>query len=103
MKILTRPIIDADHNFVYATYLRNRWFDKNNLTTLRRKTWSVLQHKRLEDIMRKKLVVIACLDEDPDVIVGYALRDQDKLYCYIKLSFRNPNFHIEEKLLKELL
>jgi len=103
MKILLRPINQNDHNFVFATYLRNRYFDKNNLTTLKRKTWSALQHKRLEDIFAKELVIIACLDEDPDFILGYSFIDKDKPYTYIKLSYRSEGLKLKEMLEKELI
>jgi len=103
MKIVLRSLQKDDHNFVYATYLRNRYFDKSNLTTLKRKTWSALQHKRLEDIMTKETVVIACLDEDKEFILGYSFIDQGKPYTYIKLSYRAQGLNLKQMLEKELL
>lgn len=103
MKILVRDYTSSDSNFIFATYLRNRFFDKANTTTLKRSTWSSLQHKRLEAIMHNDRVVVACLDEDVDTILGYALMDGNSPYCYIKLAWRSPGLDIKTKLLKELI
>lgn len=97
MKIELRPLRDSDHNFIYATYIRNRFFDKNNHTTLKRATWSSLQHKRLEGILeRNKGILVACLENDQDVILGYSLPEED--YVYIKLAWRSEDLKLKERL-----
>lgn len=101
MKIVIRQVAPSDHSFIFATYLRNRWFDKANNTILKRATWSTLQHKRIEKILEEGKVLVACLSEDPDTITGYTLRDGDNLYTYIKLRWRSPGLAIEDKLVKE--
>ena len=100
MKIQIRTAVQSDHSFIYATYLRNKWFDKINKTTLKRSTWSNLQHKRIEDILLSKVVLIACLAEDPDVILGYSFIDGSNPYTYVKLDWRSPGLGIADKLLK---
>lgn len=100
MKIILRTAYPPDYPFVFATYLRNRWFDKKNTTTLRRSTWSQLQHKRLERILESEKVLIACLDEDTDVIVGYSFKDGQTVFSYVKLPFRAPGLKIAEMLSK---
>lgn len=103
MRIVIRPVTDSDHNFIYATYIRNRWFDKGNVTTLKRSTWSAMQHKRLEGLLGTQgSCVIACLDEDSDTIVGYSFWDGRTPFTYIKLSWRQLNPSVKEQLLKEL-
>jgi hypothetical protein len=101
MKIVVRKSVPSDHPFVYATYIRNRWFDKANTTTLKRSTWSKLQHSRLEGILEAGIVV-ACLSDDLDTIVGYALVDGEKPYSYVKLAWRSEGLGIKELLLKEV-
>ncbi len=103
MKILIRKSVESDHPFIYATYIRNRWFDKSNKTTLKRATWSALTHKVLEDRLKGEPLLVACLDEDPDTILGYAFIDKDGPYSYVKLSFRAEGLKVKERLLKELL
>lgn len=102
MKVIIRSQQPTDHSFIYATYLRNRWFDKANTTTLKRATWSSLQHNRIENILNDQLVLIACLDEDQDTILGYAFMDGSEEFAYVKLSFRSGGFKVKERLLEEL-
>lgn len=102
MKVVLRPHCKEDEPFIFATYLRNRWFDRNNKTTLKRSTWSAMQHRRLEDRLGKNMVLVACLDEDNDTILGYAFRDDDGPYCYVKLSFRSEGFNVKERLFAAL-
>ncbi len=101
MKIKIRPAVSSDHNFIYATYLRNEWFNKSNATTLKRATWSALHHKKLEEIL-KGLVLIACLDESPDTILGYSFSNGSKPYCYVKLAWRSEGLIVKDRLLEEL-
>lgn len=99
MKIIIRSLTEEDHNFIYATYLRNEYFNKKNKTTLKRSTWSSLQHKRLEDILKDPANVrIAGLEDDPTDIKGYTIVDGDRLFTYIKLAWRSPGLKIKERL-----
>ena len=100
MKIVLRQAVETDHAFIYATYIRRRWFSEDNTTTLKRSTWSQLQHNRIEKILANQGAVVACLAEDPDVIVGYALDDSGKPWAYVKLAWRSPGLGIKDKLLK---
>lgn len=97
-QVIVRPAVTADHNFVYATYLRNRWFSDSNTTTLRKDTWMKLQHQRLEKIMATQRVLVACLSVDPDVILGYRLDDGSEPFTYIKRAFRQEDFQIQKQL-----
>jgi hypothetical protein len=103
LKVLLRNMQEGDQNFVFATYLRNRWFDKTNKTTLKRSTWSAIQHKRLEKVFASKRVVMACLDEDSDTLLGYGFVDQDGPYIYVKLPYRAGGLGIKDRITKELL
>ena len=103
MKIILRPAVSTDHAFVYATYIRGKWFDRDNKTTLKRSTWSALQHQRLEMVLTGSQaipVTVACLDEDPDTILGYGFQDGEEYYTYVKLAFRSPGLNVKERLLE---
>lgn len=102
MRIKVRQAVPDDHAFIYATYLRNKWFDKDQKTTLKRSTWSKLQHTRLERILSDETVLIACLSDDPDLIVGYVFMDGVRPFTYVKLDWRSPGLGISEQLLKEI-
>jgi len=86
--ISIRDHISDDEPFLFATYLKNNWYDKTNSTTLKKATWMSLQHKRLEKVLQNQKVKIACLKSDPDVIIGYAFEDAGKPFVYIKLAWR---------------
>jgi hypothetical protein len=101
MRIVIRNSKPSDYAFMFATYLRNRYFDKNNKTTLKRSTWSDLHHKRLESILPKALV--ACLSEDEDTILGYSFIDGKEPWVYVKLAWRSQGLDLKTKLLKELI
>lgn len=105
MKIAYRKFKQSDEAFIFSTYIRNRWFDKANTTTLKRATWSKLQHKRIEDIMYRGSngIVIACLSEEPDTILGYCFMDNATPWCYIKLAWRDDKLGLKVKLLEHLL
>lgn len=102
MRIVIRPVEITDHNFVFSTYLLNRFFEKTNNTTLKRSTWCALHHRRLEALLDRGEVLIACLDEDPDTILGYGLQDHDRQFTYVKLAYRAPGLEVSERLLKAL-
>jgi len=85
MKLLLRNCVPNDYAFIFATYLRNRWYDKTNKTTLKRATWSKLQHNRLEKVLRAGNVVVLSTTHDKDLIIGYKLPEG---WSYIKRGFR---------------
>lgn len=89
-QLLTRPAAPSDHNFVYATYLRNRWYDTLNTTTLQKDTWMRIQHGRLEKMLASQPVLVVCLSEDPEVILGYKLLDGSEVWSYVKKDWRIP-------------
>lgn len=61
-----------------------------------------MQHKRLEGALASRFAMVACLNEDKDYILGYALMDGDKPFAYVKLAFRSPGLQIAPKLIKEI-
>jgi len=91
-----------DEPFLFATYLQHNWYDKTNSTTLKKDTWMSLQHKRLEGVLEQQKVKVACLKDDPTVILGYAFQDGSKPFSYLKLAWRNCSVNIKELLLKAL-
>jgi hypothetical protein len=84
---IVRPIKPEDHAFIYATWLRQLWFDKNNATLLPKATFMRLKHNEIEGMLRKGTGLvgkIVCSNEDPDLIYGYRVGS----YSYFKKAFR---------------
>ena len=97
-----RDHVKSDEAFLFSTYLKNNWYDKTNSTTLKKATWMGLQHKRLEKVLETQVVKIACLKEDPDVILGYAFQDAGKPFVYVKLAWRADNLKLKDQLTQSL-
>src|ERR1700727_2604225 len=100
LSIVTRKVEPTDHAFIFATALNNKWYDKENKSTLEKATWMRLMHGRLEGLLNDSKAVVACLSDDSDVIVGYVLCDKD-LFVYIKKAWRSPELNLTKMLLKE--
>lgn len=100
--IQIRDAEQGDHSFLFSTYLQNNWYDKTQSTTLKKGMWMALQHKRLEKVLSETDVKVACFSDDPDTIIGYAFRDPEKPFVYIKRAWRMPDLNIS-KLLTESL
>jgi len=92
-----RSFKKEDEAFIFATWLRHLWYSKDNKTTLSKETFMRLHHSRISDLLNSRPVEVACLAEDPDVIVGYAVHD-DNRFTYLKKAWRGLGV---EKLFKE--
>ena len=101
-EIVIRNMQPGDEPFLFATYLKNNWYDKTNTSTLKPATWMALQRKRLENVLKVQPVKIACLSHDEDIILGYGFFDIDKHFIYIKQAWRDPRFAIKDMLDKEI-
>lgn len=103
MKVIIRGVTASDHNFIFATYIHNKWFDKANKTTLKKASWCAIQHRRLERILAEEKVLVACLDEDNDFVLGYVFLDNKEPFTYLKKSYRAEGLGIEGRLIKEIV
>ena len=86
--VQTRLATPSDHAFIFATFLRQRWFSPTQRTTLDKRRWHELQHRRLELILERQPTYVVCLSEDEDTILGYSLMDGSEQFTYVKKSWR---------------
>lgn len=90
--ISIRPSEPGDHNFILATWLRglkygNDWFDAIDSETYFR-VYGAFIEKIIGD--KNSTVSVACLKDDPDVILGYSVTTGKSLvWVFIKKSWRN--------------
>lgn len=94
-RVVVRAMKPTDTNFIFATWLRQLWFSTNNISTLPKDTFMRLHHARIDKLLKQVPIRIICLEEDPDVILGYAI-DTEPAYIYFKKSWRGAGL---EKLL----
>lgn len=91
MKVLIRAFKPEDANFIISTWIKSSY---SNATGYREK--QSVYHKGLEHLIKKKyeqgelLPYVACLEEDPDLLLGFAVFGNDYTlhYCYTKEAFK---------------
>ena len=86
--VTTRLAVPSDHAFIYSTFLHNRWFSRDNHTTLHKGQWYKLQHARLEKMLDTQPTYVVCLSHDHDTILAYSLMDGSTQFTYVKKSWR---------------
>lgn len=93
-EIRIRPHNDTDTDFIYASWLHHYRFSSDFARNIRTHLYYEFHHKVIERILERKAKVrIACLKDDPDVIVGYLVYEgQDDApvihFCFVKKAFR---------------
>lgn len=91
MKIEIRPMKDDDLVFVLASWIKSSY---SSITGYRERYGTY--HKHMEAIIRARiksgdfLVYVACLDSDPDFILGYACFGNEYTlhYAFTKQAFK---------------
>lgn len=80
---------DADQAFIYATW-RNSAFYGSGLPKNESDRFFKAQTAKIKEILRVASVRIACLSDDPMIIVGYSIENDNHLHwIYVKTDFRN--------------
>lgn len=90
--ITIRPATLGDKNFIFATWLRglrhgNDWFQSIDSDIFFKN-----YHLAIEHIIARPTtnVAVACLRDEPEVILGYSVFDKDRLHwVFVKKSWRN--------------
>lgn len=88
-----RPIKGSDEAFIYATWLRQLWYSRDTVTTLNKDVFMRVNHNLIERTLKEDPVLVACLSDDHDVIIGYAAFKEDP-YVYLKKAWRNTGVEI---------
>lgn len=87
-----RDFSPSDKNFILATFLRGLFYGESWFSLIDKKIFMEHYHKVVEYILNKPgiSIKIACLSEDADVILGYAIYENDKLHwTFVKKNWRN--------------
>lgn len=89
LSVTLRDFSMTDQAFVYATWRNSLYYgsdmkkDKNAKSIFKDLTHSI------KETLKKATVKVACLDETPDVIVGYVVYTKTRLdWVYVKDDFR---------------
>jgi hypothetical protein len=89
--ITVRPGAQSDRPFIFSTWLRGLRYGNDYFELIESSNYYENHHKIIQDILDDGSTVInvACLKDDPDVILGYAVYAMDRLhYVHVKASWR---------------
>lgn len=92
----------TDESFVYSTWLIGLYYGNPWYGEIEKDTYMRNYHKILENILNRPgvEVKVACYAEDPDIILGYSVTQNDVLHwVYVKHAWRK--FGIAKKLVPE--
>lgn len=73
LPITIRPGKPEDSSFIFSTWLKGQYFGNDWFESVDQKVYFAYYSKYVEAILAKSNVSIACLTDDPDVILGYAV------------------------------
>lgn len=88
-----RPSTGNDKNFILATFLRGLYYGESYYSLIPKQVFMENYKTVAEAIINnpKNIIMIACLKEDPNVILGYSILSADPTtihWVYIKSMWR---------------
>lgn len=92
--VAIRSMHAGDKNFLLATWLRSLFYGDSVFSAMKKNTF-MLKYKQVIDMIinnPKTSVLVACLKEEPEVILGYSVLCPELKsvhWVYIKRSWRN--------------
>lgn len=87
-----RPANASDSAFILSTWLRGLRFGNNWYRLIDGTTYFQVYHALIEALLAKPgvQVTVACLKDDPEVILGYSVFEGNKLHwVQVKKAWRN--------------
>jgi GNAT superfamily N-acetyltransferase len=87
-----RPYKTEDKSFILATFLRGIYFGDSWFSLVPKDIFMINYAKIAEALLSRSYVAVACLTEDPDVILGYSMLSRDAKvvhFIFVKKAFRN--------------
>lgn len=92
MELKVRPSIADDFNFIYATWLRGLYYGSEFYGSIDKEAFFKNYEKVIKQLLARTdiKINIACLEDTPDVILGWAvLGPTDTLhYVFVKEAWR---------------
>jgi hypothetical protein len=84
---------DEDKNLILATFLRGLYYGESFFSQIPKDIFMSCYKRVAQALVNDKntVIKIACLKEDPDVILGYSLLSSDEktvYWCFVKAAWR---------------
>lgn len=90
-KVIIRSFIpESDAAFLYSSWRNSLWYDQDRDPSQSQKFYTYVT-REIKNIISKKecKIKIACLSDDPDLIIGYSVLTGTNLeWCYVKIEYR---------------
>ncbi len=91
--VAIRDFLPEDKNFIYASWLRGVYYGDSWLSLMSKDAFMGAYHKVIENLLESPgvQVKVACLKEDPEVILGYAVLSRVTPilhFCFVKSAWR---------------
>lgn len=82
-KVKIRPLKKGDQSLIYNSWGKGAAYSTANTQTMDQ------VNDRIEEVLSNGEILVACLQSDPDFIVGYAaFQNSALLWIYVKVDYR---------------
>lgn len=91
--VAVRDGVESDRSFIFATFLRGLFYGDSVFSEVPKSIFMTNYHKVIEHILNSPstAVKVACLREDPEVILGYVILKPDSnaiVWAFCKKAWR---------------
>ena len=89
--VIIRDGIEDDRSFIFSTFLRGLFYGDSWFSQMPKNLFMQNYHKILEALLDRSEIKVACLKEDPQVILGYAILSKTTPtlhWCFVKSAWR---------------
>lgn len=86
-----RSLLPEDTNFILATVLRGLYYGGSIFSEMRKQAFMEKYHEVVKHLLiqNANTTKVACLKEDPSVILGYSLMSNETInFVFVKKSWR---------------
>lgn len=90
--VVIRNMVSDDKNFILATWLKGLRYGNDWYGEIEPSVYFAVYHQIIEVILADKRVTVkvACLKDDPDVVLGYSVYSGNRLdWLFVKRAWRN--------------
>lgn len=84
-----RRSVPADGAFVFATWLKSLYYGNSWFREIEKEHFMTVYRTVISKLVRESVVEVACLSDDPNVLIGYMVHSGPTLhYIYVKKAWR---------------
>lgn len=90
--VAIRDFVEGDKNFIYSTWLLGLYYGCSWFTEIKKNTFMASYHQILDNLIPHSQIKVACLKDEPDVILGYSVSHKVQLdtvhWVFVKSAWR---------------